>query len=463
MKSPLKSILRLTLPLGILSSASLSSQVYPLSENSWDNPDFIKRFLGSYGIDSEVEPKISDDELTVMQSIAEFAAEDKMADAIDTLSKNLDFENSSAALDYTLGNLLFQTEKVSDAIEQYTNAIRKFPRFRRAYKNLALVHVQEGRYLEALPHLVKTIELGSEGDDVYGLLGYCYLNIEKYSSALDAYSRALLFNPESKDWKQGKAQCLFAMEEFKPAIALFDELILDKPDRPEYWLLQANAYLALEKTTEAASNLEIVRRMNKAGPESLLLLGDLHMSLDAPQLAASVYKQSLKSEKKPRFSQGLRAGQILASYARWKEASEYLDLFKPHYQATLTDAQQAELLNLEAQIQMGLGAKDAAASILEKVILKDPLNGRALLQLGQFHAAKGEGAKATVYYEDAARIENYRVEALTLHAQVLVRDKDYAAAVKKLEEAQRLKPRDNVGRYLDEVRKAADFKAASES
>ena len=74
------------------------------------------------------------------------------------------------------------------------------------------------------------------------------------------------------------------MEAYTSAISLFDELILDKPDRPDYWLLQANAYMATDKTSEAASNLEVVRRMNKAGPETLLLLGDLHMSQDAPEL-----------------------------------------------------------------------------------------------------------------------------------------------------------------------------------
>ena len=98
---------------------------------------------------------------------------------------------------------------------------------------------------------------------------------------------------------------------------------------------------------------------------------------------------------------------------------------------------------------------------LEQVIIKDPLNGRALLQLGQFHSEKDEGTKASIYYEDAARVEKYRVEALTLHAQLLVRAKDYSSALNKLEEAQRLKPRESVGRYLDEVRKAAEFKAAS--
>ena len=461
-KIPLKFSKSALLLIHLSTAASLlEAQVYPLSENTWENPEFVKRFLGSYGIDSQVEPKISDEELVILQSVAEYASQDKMDDAIDVLKENLDFESSSAALDYTLGNLLFQSEKVSAAIEQYTNAIRKFPRFRRAYKNLGLVQVQEGRYSDAATLLVKTIELGAEGDDVYGLLGYCYLNLERYSSALDAYSRALLFKPESKDWKQGKAQCLFAMEAYSSAISLFDELILDKPDRPEYWLLQANAYMATDKTSEAASNLEVVRRMNKAGPETLLLLGDLHMSQDAPELAASIYKEALKADKAPKFKQGLRAGQILASYARWKEASDYLSILKPLYKDGLSDTNQTELLNLEAQVKMGLGDKEQAARILEQVIIKDPLNGRALLQLGQFHSEKDEGAKASIYYEDAARVEKYRVEALTLHAQLLVRAKDYSSALNKLEEAQRLKPRESVGRYLDEVRKAAEFKAAS--
>ena len=33
------------------------AQVFPLSENSWSNPEFVERFLGSYGMDTDVEPK----------------------------------------------------------------------------------------------------------------------------------------------------------------------------------------------------------------------------------------------------------------------------------------------------------------------------------------------------------------------------------------------------------------------
>jgi len=83
----------------------------------------------------------------------------------------------------------------------------------------------------------------------------------------------------------------------------------------------------------------------------------------------------------------------------------------------------------------------------------------------QAQAAKDKAidleAEALGYYESAAKIEKFKVEALTQHAQVLViRRKEYAAAVKLLEEAQRIKFRDNVEKFLDEVRKAAEYQAA---
>jgi tetratricopeptide (TPR) repeat protein len=128
---------------------------------------------------------------------------------------------------------------------------------------------------------------------------------------------------------------------------------------------------------------------------------------------------------------------------------------------------------------MGLGKNDEAAEILKKVVVADPLNGRALIQLGQ-HMLKeakklddqeGDAAKekalefeaqAIGYFESAAKIAKFKVEALSQHAQVLViRRKEYGAAVKMLEEAQRTKYRDNVEKFLTEVRKAAEYQEAT--
>jgi predicted Zn-dependent protease len=453
-------------------------------EFSWKNPEFVKRFLGSYGVDTEIEPKLSEDDSKVMVSVQQLASEDDMAGAVEVLEKNIKFE-SSAALDYTLGNFKFQQDKQGEAIQHYVDAVRKFPRFRRAHKNLGLVQVQQGKYQDAIPSIVKSIELGSEGADTYGLLAYCYLNTDKFSSALDAYSRALLYKPTSMDLRQGKAQALLNVEDYKGAIALFDELISEKPDEAQFWGFQANAFLAVEQTENAAANLEIIRRMGQANADQLLLLGDLHMNHNAPFLAVTCYLDAIAQDKKPTFEKALRAGQILASYRHWEDSEKYFKAFQPLYNEEFSDNQKVEILNLEAQIKLGLGQDAEAAAILKKIVISDPLNGRALIQLGQFLIQEAKSldeeaanlatadaqpkrdqaveleAEAIGYYESAAKVDKFRVEALTQHAQVLVvRRKEYAAAVKLLEEAQRIKYRENVDSYLTEVRKAAEWQTA---
>ena len=46
----------------LFTTIGLFAQVFPLSQNSWSNPDFVKRFLGSYGVLTEKEPQITSDE-----------------------------------------------------------------------------------------------------------------------------------------------------------------------------------------------------------------------------------------------------------------------------------------------------------------------------------------------------------------------------------------------------------------
>ena len=187
----------------------------------------------------------------------------------------------------------------------------------------------------------------------------------------------------------------------------------------------------------------------------------------------------MEQAKKPEFKKAFRAGQILASYSQWNEAEGYFSKLQALYNEGLSDKDKTELLNLDAQIKMGLGRNDEAAEILKKVVVADPLNGRALIQLGQHmlkqakklddqedDTAKEKAlefeAQAIGYFESAAKVDKFKVEALTQHAQVLViRRKEYGAAVKMLEEAQRTKYRENVEKFLTEVRKAAEYQEAT--
>ena len=145
--------------------AVLSGKVAPLTEKIWSNPEFIKEYLGSFAIDSEVEPQVGRAEQVLFEDITEMIDDNRTDEVIEELKSEFDEIDSNPAIDFTLANFLVQEGKMNESIKYYVSAIRKFPDFLRARKNLGLIYVQDGNFSEALPHLVKCVELGgAEGD-----------------------------------------------------------------------------------------------------------------------------------------------------------------------------------------------------------------------------------------------------------------------------------------------------------
>ncbi|MCD8482236.1 MAG: tetratricopeptide repeat protein [Verrucomicrobia bacterium] len=249
---------------GLLAGASLQATTFPLSENSWNNPEFVQRFLGSYGFDTATTPSITSEERVLFETITPFIASNPQ-EAITRIRAALK-PDSSRALHYTLGNLYFQTGNIPAAISSYEEAIKGFPNFLRAYKNLGIVYVQEGEYEKGIKMLLKTIQLGGQDADVFGLTGFSYLNTGNAAAALRAYEQALFFAPNSRDWRMGKVQALSNLRRYRDAIAMIDDLLVDFPGQTDLLLLQANAFIALNEPEDAAAALEIVRAAGRPVP-----------------------------------------------------------------------------------------------------------------------------------------------------------------------------------------------------
>ena len=144
-------------------------------------------------------------------------------------------------MDFALANFLLQENRMGAAIASYKTAIRKFPNFGRAYKNLGLAYIQQNNYREALTNLTKALEiLGADGG-LLGLIGYCHLNLERHGPALDAYRLALVYEPDSRDWRLGQLKSLQQLRNYDEVENIIYRYIDENPAEPEFWLQQANA------------------------------------------------------------------------------------------------------------------------------------------------------------------------------------------------------------------------------
>jgi len=211
----------------------------------WADPEFRRQFLGTYGVLGEVEPRLSPEERATLEKIIPLMSGD-LAKAAEQLAAGIT-PQSSGLLDFTLGNIYFQLDRLEESERNYRKALEKFPNFLRAQKNLGLVCVRRGEMAGAVRAFTRMIELGGGDSLSYGLLGQAHSALEDFLSAESAYRQALLLQPDSLEWKLGLARCLFRQQKFAEAASLCGELVEKNPERTDFWQLQASAFLGMKE------------------------------------------------------------------------------------------------------------------------------------------------------------------------------------------------------------------------
>lgn len=420
-----------------------------LTQDFWNDPAFVKGFMGDYGFRSEVEPRIDKSEQFILREVVA-KAENQLGEAIQYLESKIN-DKTSAALDFALGTMYYQMGRLTRSEQTYNQALKKFPSFLRALKNLGFVQLSLGKLDEASKNLAKAISLGEADGISYVALGYCHLSLGRVVSAENAYRMAILLHPESIDARNGLVNCLLSTNRFAEALALLDELLEAKPNDLFCHKARASALQGLNREEDAVIALETLRRMNKLDSAGTLSLGDLYHNLGLHDLSLAAYQQALAKKEKLSLSRYARAAKVLINRGSYGAGFKYLEDIEKTFGKGYTDADEREIRMLQAEVRLATGKRKDAENILEDLIQKQPLDGEALLLSARLAAENLDYAKAALRFERAAKIADFEVDALIEHARMLVGAKDYQQASDLLERAQALAPQPRVARYLQAI------------
>lgn len=444
----------------------------------WNDAEFRRRFAESYIAETDIEPRVTAIEREAMLEILELISSDDMAGAEALLREYLGVDDEpaepkksgffsrktekpaggdavSAVFDFTLGNIYFQQERLDEAAAAYQEAVNKYEKFRRAWKNLGLIHVRRNDFEKALPALTRVVELGGGDALTYGLLGFAYSSTEQHLSAEAAYRMANLMDPRTMDWKTGLARSFFRQERYAEAAALCKQIIADNPDNTDLWLLQANAWIGMDRPLRAAENYEIVDRLGGSTADSLNMLGDIYVNQELYEMAADSYIRAMKKEPQASIDRAIRAAKILVTRGAFDATRRILAQLQSGSAEDMTDSQRKDILKMRARLAVADGSGEEEVRVLKEIVELDPLDGEALILLGRHSDRAGDTQRAIYYYERAAKIEKYEADAKVRHAQLLVANGKYNEALPLLRRAQTVKPRDNVQEYLEQVERVA--------
>ncbi len=150
---------------------------------------------------------------------------------------------------------------------------------------------------------------------------------------------------------------------------------------------------------------------------------------------------------------------MLASRGSLIQAREVATHLKEVWGKDVQEIDHRKLLKLEARLNMADGSENTeTVKILEEIIKLDPLDGEALMLLGQHYSRQNEPDRAIFYYERASSIDAFEVKAKIRHAQVLVSMSRYGDAIPLLRRVQEIKPLDDIARYLEQIERIAKTK-----
>ena len=442
------------------------------------DPGFIKDFVGSYGILSDVEPRVSPDEQALLGKVRELFEQSKFQEAeaaiqafIQECAKPTDRKKEptevSPAMIFVLGNLYFQADRTEQARNQFLEAIKKFPRFRRAYTNLGYLHISKNQIDQALPMFQKAVELGESSSRVYGLIGYCHLTRRNPLAAENAYRQAYLLDPAARDWKLGLAQALIQQEKFPEAASMLGSLIEENPNDKQLWLQQSHAYLAMDRKSDAIVNLEILRRKGLADEANLNLLGNLHMDAGQPGLALIAYQDAISKARTLDIERTLKSARILNDYGNPAEAEKLLASLRARAGDSPNPADRTRIALTEVRVARSAGQNDRVSTLLQQLVELNPSDPEVMLELARHkdllsrdetdEAKRSELVReARTHYQLALRSEAVAYQANLALGQMFVREKRYTEAMPCLEAALAKRKSESLEQYVSRVRRAAD-------
>lgn len=414
-------------------------------DRTWSSLAFRKALTASYGVDARIEPTVDPEEQGELQLVASDLASGRRTDAIRLLRNNLRLDNS-AVLQFTLAGLLFEEGETAAAMRGFEKALELHPNFRDAHRNLAVAHLRAEQTDQAFPHLVRAVELGARDGITLGFLGYCHSQADRPQPALQAYRMAQLTQPDELQWQQGEAHSLAALGENRASAAIFRRLLDAEPDRTAFWLAEARALLDLDPE-RALANLEFLRRRKALDADNLHVLGSMYLNQSVPEEAAACFRAALSAAPPLAAEKVASAAEALLAVGLPDEANTL---------AASLPATDANAIRLRALCELAsenaTPVRPAVVASVESLLERNPLDGQALLLLGQFREAEGKPQAAALLFEQAARDPEHAAEALRHHGMLQVRLREIPAALNLLQRSHNLSPDPGLAKLIDAVR-----------
>jgi tetratricopeptide (TPR) repeat protein len=225
----------------------------------------------------------------------------------------------SDASHYNYGLILKALKRPTEALEQFTQALKIGPSVAETWNNRGTVFRDLRRYREALADFDQAVSLNANYADAFCNKGNVYADLKQYNDALAAYERALKLKPDLANVWLGRGNIFADLKRYDEAFAAYDKALLMKPDLENAWVSRGNAFTDLKRYDEALAAHDKALSINPDLENAWLGRGNVLADLKRYDEAFVAYDKSL-SIKPDLESAWLGRGNVLFDLKQYNEA-----------------------------------------------------------------------------------------------------------------------------------------------
>jgi len=431
----------------------------PIAEGYITSAAFQRRFTDGLLSVTDIEPSVDPEDVQDLQKVIELIGAGDEEKALQLIARKTT-KVSSALLPFLEGQIHYQADPVRyepaiAAFERALDQFEGFPRFQRAWFNLALCHYDLENWDEAATGLKQSIMLGRVDSLTYGLLGGCLLRGGDYEGAETAFRSAMMLSEEGLQWRLALGDSLMGQERWTEAYRIFASAVENDPGNAMHWRKMGRCQSGLKDFEKAAECFAIMTRLGAADEGVLNLLADIYSNQGKVDLAVEHYLLALEQSATASPSRALTSLDRMVRRGELEPAKILIAGIERVRAEGLSEAERYQLRMARIKVAASEGDTETNVATLEQLVAENPMDGEALILLAQALASSDRLEEAFLRYETAAELTGFEARATKLHGELLTKKKRYEEAIPLLKASLQYENNEKVARFLELVEKAA--------
>ena len=389
-----------------------------------------------------------------------YAGLNDMENSILEMRKALAADPGNISAYLTIGASELRMQQPDKAEQTFKELLEKHPESIEARLAFASFYMAVKKPEVAEAQLKKAFELAPDNPlSIYSLVSF-YMSQKREKEAENVFVEAIARKPEAREPRWGLANFQIQRGRVDEAAQILQDLLKKNPRDRQSQLRLAEVYISTKKLDDAANLTAALLKGNKNDPEARFLQAKILVGRGQPDKALAEYDQVLKIKddlipayvdkagilaargdlagaqavltaaiEKDRNNPLLHASlsRVLAFTGKYQDALRAAEAVL----SALPENQDAKVARAEANRGLGNGlAAEAEFLALAKL---DPSNPLYVHRLGLLSIAKKDNAGALAQFRKALELKGDFAPALNDLMVVLVRDKQYDAALKEID------------------------------